>query len=715
MRKRLTTGLLAGLMIMVGLAATVMRVQAADTDPLAAAPITTAPSGLDQLDKLFTLPGTFADGVTNAASIQTVTNPSSPNTEAVQINSAKRQMGGVWSSDDNRIDLNKDTTLSMWLYFGDSKSKAGDGLAFVMQNDPNGTAAASSFTNQNIIGETMGVWGVDDDKSRTDSAEIAATAIQNSWALEFDTYSNTSSSYSDAGSGSAFDVGIKGQHMATGYPGLADTYINKKVTQLLWADRYLFTQAHTNPVPSLSLTDATWHHLVLKWDAASQTMTYTLNDVNPDGSANANPITRSEVIDTSQFHSADGLVRWGFVGTNGSNAGNSLVVFEKISQLNIDVAADVKVYDKTKNRDVTTGSKVKAKDELEYTYNVNYLDGHIDWDRITAKLDLPKAVTFSEASITYADGKTQILQAPEAGAESVEYSLAYPLFASNPTATIKLTGQADAVKINTQTTATEAVFGNEKYEAKTTAPDYLVTVDQKITLYIPKTNYTIDKGQDLQINGLVLGEGSEQLSNSWITVYSKLNGSDLEPFKMSDDDESGVLSLKLKADQLKVGDNTLEVYVMDEDENTSTTTTVTIHVTSGALGFKTVAATSKFSAITLDGQAQTAAREDDWALVVTDERGKDSSWQLQASAGAFTNEDGRKLPGQVVYKNGDQATVINGSGTVIDSHKSTSDTDEYDVMGKWTKDTGLLFETNAAATPGAYSGKITWTLSNAPS
>ncbi|BDZ32248.1 cell surface protein [Lactiplantibacillus sp. WILCCON 0030] len=715
MRKRLTIGLLAGLMVMVGLGFTAMRSQAADTDPTAASPLDTAPSGLDQLDKLFTVPAVFSDGVSNAASIQNVTNSASPNTQAVQINNSKRQLGGVWSSDTNQFDLNQDTTLSMWLYFGASKSKAGDGLAFVLQNDPNGTTAASSYTKQNIIGETMGVWGVDDDKSRTDSAEIAATAIQNSWALEFDTYSNTSSSYSDAGSGSAFDVGIKGQHMATGYPGLADTYINKKVTQLLWADRYLFTQAHTNPVPSLSLTDAAWHHLVLKWDASTKTMTYTLNDVNPDGSTNANPITRSEVIDTSQFHSTNGLVHWGFVGTNGSNAGNSLVVFESITHLNIDVDADMKVFDKTKNREVTTGSKVKANDELEYTYNLNYKDGQIDWERITANIDLPKAVTFSEATIKYADGATQFLKAPEAGAESVTYDIGKNLHAGNAKATITLTGKADSVKVNTQTTATDAVFANEKYEAKTTAPDYLITVAQPLTLYIPTQDYTIDNGSDLKISGLVLAEDSEQLTNSWITVYSELNGTDLDPFRLSDDDESGVLRIALKSNQLHVGDNTLDVYVMDDDENTSDTVHIKIHVTSGSLGFKTVASASKFSAITLDGKAQTSQREDDWELVVADDRGKGSSWQLQASAGDFTTEAGRKLPGQVVYKNGDQSTVINGSGTVIDSHESTSDADEYDVTKNWTKDTGLLFETNAAATPGAYSGKITWTLSNAPS
>ncbi|AVK63991.1 cell surface protein [Lactobacillus sp. CBA3606] len=707
--------LLAGFIIWASLWASAARVQAVDGSAEAAAtPLTTAPKGLNQLSQLFTLPATFTNGVKNSASIQKVTNAAAPNTEAIEINSAKKQLGGAWSSDANRFDINQDATLKMWVYLGTSTSKAGDGLAFVMQNDANGTGAASSYTKQTIIGETMGVWGVDDDKQRTDAAEIAATGIQNSWALEFDTYSNTSKSYSDAGSGTAFDVGIKGQHIAAGYPGSADQYTATKVTQLLWADRYLFTQNHIDAKPSLSLTDGAWHHLVLKWDASAKTMTYTFNDINPDGSDNATAITQTEAVDTTQFNSSDGLVRWGFVGTNGSNAGNSLVVFESLPNL-LDATAAVKVTDNTKDKVVTAGSKVKAKDQVTYEYTLDYQAGAVDWDAIKADLKLPTGITFDTAEIKYANGEVQTVAAPAAGDSSVTYDLAQALSTSNPTAVITLKGQADDVKINTATTATAATFTSDKFETTTTAPDYTVTVDQDIQLYIPKQSYTIDKGSDLKITGLVFAEDSEQIKNSWITVNSSLNGEKLAPFKMSDDDESGVFSMVLKADQLHVGDNELKVHVVDEDENESNEVTIAIKVSSGALGFKTIAATSKFAAITVNGKAQTATRENDWQLVVSDERGKGSSWQLQASAGDFTNEDGQVLPSQIVYKNGDQATVINGAGTIIDQHESTSDSDEYDVMQNWTADTGLLIETNAAATPGSYSGKITWTLSNAPS
>ena len=718
MRKRLTTGLLAGLMVMVGLGLTTMRTQAADVEPTAGA-IDSAPKGLNQLDKLFILPTEFSNGVANSASIKDVNTTSAPNTQAIEINNTKKQLGGAWSSEANKLDLTKNDTIKFWAYFGASSSKSSDGLAFVMQNDPNGTGAASAFTKKTVVGETLGVWGVDNYTNRKDPAEIAATGIQNSWALEFDSFSNTKTSYSDAGSGSAFDYGIKGQHIASGYPGLAAQYTPEKVTGLtIWGiigtNRY-FTQVHDNVQPNLSLSDGQWHHVVLDWNAAAKTMTSTYDDINVDGTANANAVTQVHPIDTSQFNSADGKVNWGIMGTNGGNTGNSLVVFETVPNLTLDGAADVKVVDKSKNREVTTGTKVKAKDDLEYTYTLTYTEGQMDWDHITAKIDLPKAVTFSEVTIKYADGSTQLMKAPEAGAESIDYDLGKNLHADNRTATIKMIGKADNVAVNTQTTATDAVFTSDKLEVKTTAPDYLITVDQPLILYMSTLSYTIENGQDLKLTGFVFGEDSEQLTNSWITIYPKLNGEDLEPFKMSDDDESALFKMVVKSSQLHVGDNTLDLYAMDEDENYSNTLNVKIHVTSGSLGFKTVSETSKFSAITLDGKAQTAQREDDWELVVADDRGKDSSWQLQASASDFSNEDGRKLPGQVVYKDGTQSTVINGSGTVIDSHTSTSDTDEYDVMQNWTKETGLFFETNAAATPGAYSGKITWTLSNAPS
>ncbi|MFC6181726.1 lectin-like domain-containing protein [Lactiplantibacillus daowaiensis] len=708
--------LLAGMILVAGLWTLIPRALAADA-AAAATPVSTAPKGLNQLDKLFELPTTFSNEVANSANIQTVTNSDAPHTEAIEINNAKKQLGGAWSKDANRIDLNEDTTLKMWLYHGTSSNKAGDGLAFVMQNDPNGTSAAASYTKKTIVGETMGVWGVDNDTKQQDTSVIASTAIQNSWALEFDTYANTSTSFSDAGSGTSFDAGIKGQHIATGYPGAASQYTSASVSSILslgLVTRYYFTQLHQNATPNLSMTDGQWHHLTMKWDASAKTMTYLYNDINQDGSENASPITHTQAIDTSKFNTEDGKVRWGIMGTNGSNAGNSLVVFESIPNL-LTAEADVAVTDTTKNKPVTDGVKVKGNDSLKYDYTLTYKEGQQDWANVEAAIKLPQNVTFKTAEISYANGTSQTLTIPDGSPTTLDFELEQALSADNPTATITLKGTADDVEVNSQTTATKATFTSNNFETDTTAPDYTITVDQGIEVYFLKGTQTVTNGDDAKITGLVLAEDSVQLSNSKITVYPTLNGTKLDSFKMSDDDESGLFSMTLKADQLKVGKNTLTVYVMDEDENESEEATAIITVKSGELGFKSVATNSNFATVTLDGQAQTADRADDWDLVVADDRGKGSSWQLQASATKFTNEDGREVRGQLIYKKDGSTTAIGTDGVLIDSHESTSDTDDYDVTKQWNTSTGMFFETNAGAVPGDYSGTVTWTLSNAPS
>lgn len=714
MRKR-TQLLLAGLVALAGVGMGITRALAADAT---AAPITTAPAGLNQLDKLFDLPTTFTNGVSNSANIQTVTNSAAPNTQAIEFTSAKKQLGGFWSKDANRLNLNEDATIKMWLYHGASTSKAGDGLAFVLQNDANGTGAASTYTKQTIIGETMGVWGVDNDTKRKEASEIAATAIQNSWALEFDTYANTSTSFSDAGSGVSFDSGIKGQHIASGYPGEASQYQSDSASSILslgLVTRYFFTQNHQNPKPSLSMTDGQWHHLTLKWDASASTMTYAYNDLNADGTENASAITQTETIDKSKLNTSDGMIRWGLIGDTVGNAGNSFVVFEEIPNL-MSAEADVKVTDTTKNKTVTTDTKVKAQDGLKYDYTLTYdASSQQDWENVEAKINLPKNVTFTKAVVEYANGDTQTVTVPDGSPETLSFTLNQALTAENTTAKITLTGTADTVKINSQTTATKATFTSNNFETDTTAPDYIITVKQDISFYWMKGTQTVDKGTDAKVRGLVFGEGSEQLTNSKITVHLTLNGKKIDDFKMSDDDESGMFDYTIAADDLNVGKNTLVGYVEDDDENESEEITATITVKSGELGFKTVASKSNFSAVTLNGKAQTADRADDWALVVSDERGKGSSWQLQASATTFTNEDGQAVRGQLVYKQNGKATEINNEAVKIDSHESTSDTDDYDVTKQWGSDTGMFFDTNAGAVPGNYSGTVTWTLSDAPS
>ena len=704
--------LLTGLIVVMGFWVGIPSAWAAD-ETGAATSLATAPSGLNQLDKIITVPSVFSSGVGNSAAIKDVTNAGSPNTQAVDVIDGNKQIGGFWSKDASRLNLNQDTTIKMWLYLGASKT-VGDGMAFVLQNDSNGTSAAAQIKSGNIIGETLGTWGVDTDNKQQDPQVIAKTAIQNSWALEFDTYANTLTSHSDAGKGSSFDKGNKNQHIATGYPALASTYNKETATAWLSSDRYYFSQNHNYLTNNISLATGTWHHLVLDWNAAAKTMTYTFDDINPDGSANGNGQSKSEVIDTSQFNSTDGYVRWGMMGATGSNKTANMVVIESVPNL-VNAKAAVKVTDTTKNKTVTAGAKVKAKHGLKYDYTLTYTDGQQDWDNVEAQLKLPKNVTFSEATVTYADGSKQILTAPAAGAEEITYKLGKALHAANATATITLTGQADNVEVNSNTTTTTSTFKNKVFETTADSPDYTITVDQKINIFMYPLTYTVAKGKDLALNGLVLAEDSEQLTNDKITIHPTLNGKALDDFQMSNDDESAVFKMTVKADQLNVGENTLVLWASDMDDNESEEITVKITVQSGELGFKTVANNSTFKPITLDGKSHTTDREGDWSVVVSDERGKGSSWQLQASVGEFTNAAGKKLPGQVLFKKDGQTTVLTDQGTAIDSRTTTSDTDDYDVTKNWSSDSGLFYKSNAAATPGSDAGKVTWTINNAPS
>ena len=217
------------------------------------------------------------------------------------------------------------------------------------------------------------------------------------------------------------------------------------------------------------------------------------------------------------------------------------------------------------------------------------------------------------------------------------------------------------------------------------------------------------------IRGIVAAEDSEQLTNGQVTLHPTLNGKEMPTVQMSDDDEQGYFYYKVKAEDLHVGDdNEIELWASDRYENVSPVDKAQIIVTAGELGFKKVAKSSTFKTITLDGSAQTTDREDDWQLVVRDSRGKGSSWQLQASATNFKTAGGQNLAGDVIFRDGEQTTTLNSAGTVIDSHTATSDNDDYDVLADWTNKSGILYQSNAGATPGSYTGDITWTLTDAP-
>jgi len=120
--------------------------------------------------------------------------------QIVGLTHGSSETSAIWSNNDtNYLNINQKQTLSMWVYFGSPDYSKGwsipDGMAFVLQND--GPNAISNINGEVNSGETLGVWGSDNnpltnvgDKEIGGVPTVAEQAIQNSFAIEFDTYAN---------------------------------------------------------------------------------------------------------------------------------------------------------------------------------------------------------------------------------------------------------------------------------------------------------------------------------------------------------------------------------------------------------------------------------------------------------------------------------------------------------------------------------------------
>ncbi|MEQ7722640.1 hypothetical protein ABPD27_07985 [Levilactobacillus brevis] len=107
----------------------------ADNNDLSNA-ISSAPQGLP-LNDYFKL-GTFNTSTGGGNSAKVIDSNRGDGTQLVQLTDTTNEVGTIWTADNYRLNLNKNATASMWLYFGYRTSSVGDGMAFVLQNDARG-------------------------------------------------------------------------------------------------------------------------------------------------------------------------------------------------------------------------------------------------------------------------------------------------------------------------------------------------------------------------------------------------------------------------------------------------------------------------------------------------------------------------------------------------------------------------------------------------
>lgn len=136
-------------------------VSASLTDSTDLSVLKAAPSGIS-VDKYMSnsAPSVSEKGdiyTTNSAQTLDTSGNNSINGNIIALASGKNTYGSIWSND-KTFDINKEQTISAWLYFGSgdgSQDVNSEGIAFVLQNDDKGIAALGAGL------EGLGVYGYD--------------------------------------------------------------------------------------------------------------------------------------------------------------------------------------------------------------------------------------------------------------------------------------------------------------------------------------------------------------------------------------------------------------------------------------------------------------------------------------------------------------------------------------------------------------------------
>lgn len=457
-----------------------------------AAALAAAPQGVDltspDYSTYFTINTSISGtSVKNSAVVKGpsdgVGSPSNKGNSVIQISSSgtKNSWGSIWSAEES-FDLSKPETASMWVFLsGPMYGDVGDGMAFVLQNE--GTSAFSGTTTTGKtgsllpqkttvdvpgVGESMGVWGMD--PSEYTSHDLAGSAIQNSWALEFDTHDNSyippttpllsitpnwdlDSNYSpssfDAGqyfnsfnkdgdpTGTAGTIGAD-NHIASNYPGSTATYTTKSELGMkttwnqmsipIWGSYstsyYYYKMTHLGYLDEGttkaddSMTNFRWHHITLNYtpptdEDANGEMTYTFNDKDPStGAPQASSESRTVPIKLSEFNlTSDKKVRWGFTGSTGEATANNLVIFDQIPG-EAESSATATLSQKGDGGsystvDSNTGA-LSGGTPVKLEYDFKRTGGLKDWKDINAELSIPSSISLTSGTVTTPSGDSDV-------------------------------------------------------------------------------------------------------------------------------------------------------------------------------------------------------------------------------------------------------------------------------------------------------------------
>lgn len=705
----------------------------------------------------------------NAATIQSVFGLDKEHkTSVIKVTNGNHQVGGIWSNinKDNYFDINHDQTASMWLYFGPNTANLpeyhpADGMAFVLHNDPNGTNAHSYGLKKGQLspgdGETLGVWGTDwiNDK-QISPQDIAKTAIQNSLAIEFDTFSDNLEKYEEiSGEGVSFDAGASNkQHIDLDFPALPETYLARSAQRDNSNDRKYFFRMHHKHEKEVNLVDGKWHHLTIKWsrkkdsdpntpiDPENGYLSYVYNDKNADGT----PVPQNKTTFSSDetYLGTPGSIKiplknfnlngnhklyWGFTGATGKYTENNLIAFESIPSY-ADASANAEVYDDTMDstQQLSPQNYAYTNDEIRYKFTLNYNGWDKPWNNIKSQITFPgeKAsnIQLTSATISYPNAASDKDPQPielqnietdlsdKFSTKKLNFNLPEGLDSDNRKAVIELKGKVKHdvdVNVQSQVPALHATFQGSTLITDTDASAF--NIKQRILSIESDTPNPIkvDSGKDVTINGKVIYNIKNPNFNM-VTIFQKLD--DKQPINLGNIvQKDGTFKFTIKADQLK-GLDKLTFYAQDF-QNKSNSIDREISV-AGLLQFKNISENVSFQPIATYNPNKIIPRSGKWLVEVSDNRKKDSHWTVKAKATNLMSDNNELFNGNIFFRdaNGNDHPLTNP--TPISHHIKDNDKLQIkNITDEWDTNNGILLSMDKQSNVGKYTGNIFWSLVDA--
>lgn len=339
------------------------------------------------------------------------------NTDVVIVtDGSQSQVGSIWSTPGYRIDLTKSFHAKMKLYFGQKEADAADGMAFVLQNDPQ---FIDSNGNSNALGKdsggaSLGLMG----RSSEKKDKPWENAIQNSYAVEFDTHKNSGGLDRPTGEG----ADPADFHIAGYYPSLIASYKGSNPPSLYHA-RYSNNFKTMNFDAKHHQANGSWHDFEINYDkkknddgTTSYALSYTFTDNDGDEHTDtlfedknewATEELKNEYPNDSLELNRLGVsednpyIYWGFTGATGSNASVNAIVFEELPDLGgTKQVQDVKKVSKEEESVNHTTDIVKSGDELFYEYQIDYDGGKQKLNRLHVNASLNEYNSLAKEGLT---------------------------------------------------------------------------------------------------------------------------------------------------------------------------------------------------------------------------------------------------------------------------------------------------------------------------